>query len=254
MKVFIIKFLVPFLVASALFGWVIAYRKGWDAATYGGADHWGLYFEALGMTAVPTAIALLVAGLTKLFKRDASFLVTWLQVFLIAFAIFALSSLTVARHERSDARSILTTVLAQCPAIADFSSEAEAIEIDTAERSSGKAWRIIDSHDDGLSSLDCFLVPPSEIFGNLTHLEILEGWAAQEGLEQEGIFAVESPHPHSKMLSRKMVDGRDVMFEHRIFLFPNSFALAVTAAESSRFPTKRNCELIASLQVNEASE
>jgi len=110
-KPFVLKFLLPFFIAGAFFGWLIVYRQGWDAATYGGSDPWGLVFEAMGGAFAPTAVALLVAGPVKLFKRDASFLNTWLTVFLIAFAVFAVSYFTVARYERANAEEALAPEL-----------------------------------------------------------------------------------------------------------------------------------------------
>jgi hypothetical protein len=107
----LIKFLMPVLLATSFFGWLIVYRRGWDAATYGGADVWGLFFEAMGGAFAPTAVALLVAGLVKLFKRDANFFTTWLTVFLIAFVILAVSSFTVARYERASAQEALSPEL-----------------------------------------------------------------------------------------------------------------------------------------------
>lgn len=111
MKPFFLKFLLPFLLAGTFFGWLIVHRQGWDAATYGGADPLGLVFEAMGGAFAPTAVALLVAGPVKLFKRDANFSNTWLTVFLIAFAVFAVSSFTVARYERANAEEALAPEL-----------------------------------------------------------------------------------------------------------------------------------------------
>jgi len=44
-KEFILKFLVPFAVAVAIFGGLMVYQHGWDRMTYGGSDPWGLLFE-----------------------------------------------------------------------------------------------------------------------------------------------------------------------------------------------------------------
>lgn len=65
----------------------------------------------MGGASAPTAVALLVAGPVKLFKRDTSFLNTWLTVFFIAFAVFAVSNLTVARYERANAAQALAPEL-----------------------------------------------------------------------------------------------------------------------------------------------
>lgn len=249
MKNFILKFLLPFFFSGAFFSWLIVYRQGWDAATYGGADPWGLVFEAMGGAFAPTAVALLVAGAVKLFKRDASFLNTWLTVFLIAFAVFAVSNFTVARSERGDALSMRSGAMRNCPISADFTPQARTVEIDETEEFQGRAWRTIDVYADGFSSLDCYLVTPSEMLGDMTHIDVLLAWAAQEGLEQEGIFAVDTPFPHSRMLSRKVVEGREVAFEHRIFLFREAFVLTATAGDPATFPSERNRAFTASITV-----
>jgi hypothetical protein len=51
------------------------------------------------------------------------------------------------------------------------------------------------------------------------------------------------------MLSRKMVDGREVAFEHRIFLFREAFVLTVTASDPLNFPSERNSAFTASIKV-----
>lgn len=246
---FALKFLLPFFFSGAFFGWLIVYRKGWDAATYGGADPWGLFFEAMGGAFAPTAVALMVASPVKLFKRDASFLNTWLAVFLIAFAVFAVSNFTVARYEHGDALSLPSGAMRDCPITADFTPQARTEEIDATEEFKGRAWRTFDVYPEGFSSLDCYLVTPSEMLGDMTHIDILLAWAAQEGLEQEGIFAVHTPYPHSLMLSRKVVEGREVAFEHRIFLFREAFVLTATAGDPATFPSERNRAFTASITV-----
>jgi cell division protein FtsW (lipid II flippase) len=100
---FILKFLIPLILAVAVFGALMVYRSGWDAMTRGGTDVWGLLFEALGGAIPPVAVGLVVAGLIKLFNRSVHFLNAYLVVFLIAFAVFAVSYLTVARYERNSA-------------------------------------------------------------------------------------------------------------------------------------------------------
>jgi hypothetical protein len=110
-KHFILKFLLPVLVAGGYFGWLVVYRGDWDAATYFGSDPWGLFFVAMGEAFVPTAVALLAAVPVKLFKRDASVLNTWLTVFLIAFSVFAVSGFTVARYERESALSLKSNAI-----------------------------------------------------------------------------------------------------------------------------------------------
>lgn len=249
MKPFLLKFLLPFLAAAGFFSWLIVYRQGWDAATYGGADPWGLFFGAMGRAFAPTAVALLVAGPVKLFKRDASFSNTWLTVFLVAFAIFAVPNFTVARYERGEALSLQSNAMRDCPISADFTPQARTVEIDPAREHPGRAWRTIDVYSDGFSSLDCYLVAPAEMLGNMTHIDILLAWAAQEGLEQEGIFAVDTPYPHSRMLSRKVVEGREVAFENRIFLFREAFVLTTTAGDPANFPGERNRSFTASISV-----
>ena len=84
--------------------------------TYGGADPWSLFFRSIGATSAPTAVALVAAGLTKIFNRDVGFLNTWLAVFLIAFAISAVSSFTVAHHERTGAQGWPSNL----PALPDY--------------------------------------------------------------------------------------------------------------------------------------
>lgn len=249
MKHFILKFLLPVLVAGGYFGWLVVYRGDWDAATYFGSDPWGLFFVAMGEAFVPTAVALLAAVPVKLFKRDASVLNTWLTVFLIAFSVFAVSGFTVARYERESALSLKSNAIIDCPITAEFSQQATTVEIDAGEQYRGRAWRTSDVFSDGFSSLDCYLIAPAAMLGDMSHIDFLEAWAAQEGLEQEGIFAVDTPYPHSKMLSRKMVDGREVAFEHRIFLFREAFVLTVTASDPLNFPSERNSAFTASIKV-----
>lgn len=249
MKPLVLKLVMPFVLGGALFGYLNVYREGWSAVTYGGADPWALFFTALGGVTAPFALALLVGGLVKLFARSTSFLNVWLTVFLIAVAILGFSSFTVARYERTNAETTRANVMQDCRVSADFSNNATMNEIDTSAKYRGKTWRIAEIYEDGFSSLDCYLVAPSEMLGTMSPVDILLAWATQEGLEQEGIFAVETPYPHSKMISSKVVDGREVVFEHRIFLFPDSFVLAATASDRANFPSEQNRNFLASLAV-----
>jgi hypothetical protein len=248
-KTFVLKLVAPFILGGALFGYLDVYRKGWAAATYGGADPWAPFFTALGGVTAPFALALLVAGLVKFFTRRFSFLNVWLTVFLTAVAILGFSSFTVARYKRANAETTQADVMQSCRVSADFSNKASTNEIDSTEKYSGKTWRRIDIYENGFSSLDCYLVAPSGMFGAMSPVDILLAWAAQEGLEQEGIFAIETPYPHSRMVSSKVVEGREVVFEHRIFLFQDSFVLAATASDRVNFPSDQNRNFLASLKV-----
>ena len=126
------------MLATAFFGWLIVYREGWQAASRNGSDVLGLFFEAMGGASFPAAVALLVAGLVKLFKREAGFLNTWLTVFLIAFVISAVSAFTVARYEKTHAQEALPPELIAsptardvelCPISADFITRPEITEM-----------------------------------------------------------------------------------------------------------------------------
>lgn len=248
-KPFVLKLLVPFILGGALFGYLSVYREGWAAVTYGGTDPWAIFFTALGGVAAPFVLALLIAGLVKFFARDSSFLNVWLIVFVIAAAILGFSSFTVARYERANAETAQADVMQSCRVSADFSNKATTNEIDTAEKYSGRTWRRIEIYENGFSSLDCYLVTPSDMLGSMSPVDILLAWAAQEGLEQEGIFAIETPYPYSRMVSSKVVEGREVVFEHRIFLFQDSFVLAATASDRINFPSDQNRNFLASLKV-----
>lgn len=180
------------------------------------------------------------------------FLNVWLTTFLIASVIFAVSFYTAAHYQRANAQS-QSPGIKGCPVSGLFSASATTSPIDVPDPYRGRAWRTIDVYVDGFSSLDCYLVPPTEMLPNMSHIDILLAWANQEDLEQEGIWAVDSPHRHSKMLSKKNIDGRKVIFEHRIFLFEQAFILVTSAADQASFPTEQNQAFLASLALAEDS-
>jgi hypothetical protein len=136
-----------------------------------------------------------------------------------------------------------------CPVTAWFTPQARTVEISGVGEHQGRAWRTTDIHSDGFSVLDCYLIPPSQIFGNMSHIDILLTWANQEDLAQEGIFAVRAPYPHSRMLSRKTIEGREVSYEHRLFLFREAFVLTATSGDSANFPSARNRTFTESISV-----
>lgn len=246
MKAIILKFLTPLLLCGAVFTGLHIYRDGWSSSTSAGADIWGLLFYGLGTAAVPFLVALVVAATAALIRRSVNFLNVWLTTFLIASAIFSISFYTVAHYQRANAQGQPLGIKG-CPVSGLFSANATTTPIDIPDPYRGKAWRTIDVYADGFSSLDCYLVSPAEMLPNMSHIDILLAWANQEGLEQEGIWAVDSPHPHSKMRSKKTIDGREVILEHRIFLFEQAFALVTSAADQASFPTEQNQAFLASI-------
>jgi hypothetical protein len=108
---FLLKFLIPLILAVSFFAWQIVDRDGWDAATFEGGDPWAPVFGGLGGASVPMAIALLIAGITRIFSRETSFLNAWLVIFLIAFTIVAITSLTAARKENAHSQEVLSPVI-----------------------------------------------------------------------------------------------------------------------------------------------
>lgn len=169
--------------------------------------------------------------------------------FLIAAAVFFVLFCEPAYHQGANAQGYPAIPVEGCPVSGLFSANAITIPIDLQAPYRGKAWRTTDVYDDGFSRSDCYLLSPAEILPNMSHIDILLAWANQEGLEQDGIFAVDYPHPHSKMLARKYIDGREIIIEHRLFLFEDSFALVTTAADQANFPTPRNQAFLDSLEV-----
>jgi len=83
MNEFVLKFILPILLAIALHSFLNLHRYGWDEITYNGAYPWGLLLISLWDIFFPTASALFGAGVIKIFKRDTSFLNNWLTTFLI---------------------------------------------------------------------------------------------------------------------------------------------------------------------------
>lgn len=254
MQRLLVKIMLPIIMAGSLFACLNFYRDGWNAVSYDGADPWSVIFLTLGNLTVPLLLAVLAAGLAKLLKRDANLWNVWLIAFGSAVPIFAVLYLVTASHGQSHAPDADSDQMRDCPIIADFSSEATTVEIDVEKQYIGKAWRRIDIYETGFSSLDCYLVSPDEMLPGMSQVDVLLAWAEQEGLEQEGVYAVDPPYPHSKMISSRFTDGREVVFEHRIFLFPDSIVLASTSADRRDYPTLQNERFVASLDLKADQE
>ncbi len=247
MKMIMLKFVLPLVLGGATFNGLHIYRDSWNGSISEGPDIWGPLFFGFGAASVPFFVALVVATTAALIKRNVNFLNVWLTTFLIVSAIFSVSFYTAAHYQHANAQGQPSGIIEGCPVSGLFSANATTTPIDVQDPYRGKAWRTIDVYGEGFSSLDCYLVPPAEMLPNMSHIDVLLAWANQEGLEQEGIWAVDSPHPHSKMRSRKAIDGREVIFEHRIFLFEDSFVLVTSAADQTSFPTEQNQAFLASL-------
>jgi hypothetical protein len=245
-----LKFLLPLLLACGGFAWLDVYRYGWDTASDGGADPWAIMFTAMGGAAIPALIAIVISTLMKIIRRATSFSNVWVASFLPIFAIVFALNLIAHQSVRANNIADNSNFENDCPLKGAFSDAAVISKLQTAKELTGKAWRIVEIYPDGYSSLDCYMIRPIDMFGNMSEMDILIWWATQEGLDQEGIFSVDTPYPHSRMLSTKSVAGRAVELEHRLFLFPDAFVLTVTAGDPQDFPNERNKAFSDSLSVN----
>lgn len=173
-----------------------------------------------------------------------------LKKFTLTIAAITFTFFASTRYDFANAQSVSAGNVDGCPISGQFSIGAITSPIDNmGPQYEGRAWRTRDIHTDGFSRIDCYLIPPNDALAGLSHIDILLAWAEQEGLEQDGIWAVDTPYPHSRMRSRKVVGGREIMFEHRLFLFPNSFVLAVAAADFSGFPSAQNIAFLTGLRL-----
>ncbi len=85
----VLKVALPYLVASAFFGYLTVLNHGWERVASGGHDVWAIAFFGAGGAAVPAFLATLFAGVARLFLNDQAFLQIWFIAFCLCSIVLA---------------------------------------------------------------------------------------------------------------------------------------------------------------------
>lgn len=259
-------------IGTGLFAGLDLYRFAGNPSMSAGADPWSALFSRLGGVAAPALVALILAGVWKLFSRGASFINIWLIMFVISAGVMGWSYFSVIIYEkdapasasiRVDAAEWVRTVapsygdVGSCPISADFINEPEVLENVTRlagmEVSSTTKRSFIRG---AMVSIECTELPPEKVFPGASDASILQNYARFWSIEpiddgNGGISEHSDPVRHFKLTGTKTIQGIEVTYSYRLFRFSSSFAMVAVGVPSDTSDRSEIEHFLGSLRIEE---